>query len=132
MPNSRRNKNFRRLALFGGAVYGATRVIALLPPQGLEDMPDPLLYATVNGALLPVWIAAWGISAVVCAASIPKAELRYGLGSVVGLALAWGVIWFIGWMNDPSSMWWHTAVSYWAPCLIIGALMGHTIAPKEK
>lgn len=132
MPNSHKNKTLRRIALVGGALYAGTRALAYTPSVRGIPPQEPIDFATLNGVLLPVYVLMWAVVAVLCLVSIPKANLRVGFSPLVGLMVAWGAIWFIGWFNDTSTTWWQTGFTYIGPAIVIGALMGLGHSTKEK
>lgn len=88
----------RNITLTAGAIYALTRFLyyATTNPDSLSPAQNII---TSDGSALGAWAAAWLIAAALCIADMINRHTRYGLSSVVGLAMAWGIGYAIMWAS---------------------------------
>lgn len=116
-----------RLALGALAVYAATRAAAYLVPG--RDVQDPIIMGSFGGRLLPLYVIAWAVAAVLCLWDMRRPTITgWGPRAVVGMMVLWGTAYGAAWMvalveSGQSPLWWQTAVTYIGPAAVIVALI---------
>lgn len=116
-----------RLALGTLAVYAGTRAAAyLIPGRGVQD---PLIAASFGGLLLPLYVAAWAVAAILCLCDMRRPTITgWGPRAVVGMMMLWGTAYGAAWVaalveSGQSPLWWQTAITYLGPAVVIVALL---------
>lgn len=116
-----------RLALGALAVYSATRAVAyIVPGRGVQD---PLIAASFGGLLLPLYVAAWAVAAILCLCDMRRPTITgWGPRAVVGMMALWGTAYGVAWLmalidTGESPLWWQTAITYLGPAVVIVALL---------
>ena len=116
-----------RLALGTLAVYAATRAVAyVVPGRGVQD---PLIAASFGGLLLPLYVAAWAVAAILCLCDMRRPTITgWGPRAVVGMMALWGTAYGVAWLvtlvgTEQSPLWWQTAITYLGPAIVIVALL---------
>lgn len=116
-----------RLALGALAVYSATRAVAyIVPGRGVQD---PLIAASFGGLLLPAYVAAWAVAAILCLCDMRRPTITgWGPRAVVGMMALWGTAYGVAWLialveSGQSPLWWQTSITYLGPAVVIVALL---------
>lgn len=121
---SRHSLAKRRVTLTAAAVYAATRGIAYLPAVRPTPAQEPIVAAAGGSEqLVLVYALAWIAAAAFCLVSIRKGRIVAPLATVVGLMGVWGGAWLLGWVQNPATIWWQTAFTYWGPAVMIATLI---------
>lgn len=116
-----------RLALGAMALYASTRAIAYIVPG--RDVQDPIVMASFGGRLLPVYVAAWAVAAILCLWDMRRPSITgWGPRAVVGMMALWGTAYGVAWLmalvtSGQSPLWWQTAITYIGPAVVIVALL---------
>ena len=116
-----------RLALGALAVYSATRAVAYIVPG--RDVQDPIVMASFGGRLLPVYVAAWALAAILCLWDMRRPSITgWGPRAVVGMMALWGTAYGVAWImalvaSGQSPLWWQTSITYLGPAVVIVALL---------
>ena len=135
MPTRHLPQSRVRLALGALALLAATRALGYAIPR---DVQDPLLAVTLNGALLPVYVTAWGTAAALCLWDMRRPTLRgWGPALTIGLMLAWGTAYLAGFIvavaHGHWPFWWQAASLYLAAAAAITALMAPIgVIPRRR
>lgn len=123
-----------RGALAGMALIAGTRAAGYAIPG--RDIQDPLVLASVDGLLLPVWVALWGVAAVACLWDMRRPTLTgYGfrlwlaMMAVWSLAYIWGQV--VAALGGAWPLWWQTAGLYGGIVVIVGALTAPLRHPSD-
>lgn len=126
-----------RSALAALALIAATRSIGYAIPG--RDVQDPLILASLDGALLPVWVAVWGAGALLCLWDMRRPTLRgWGPVVVVGMLTAWAAAYTVGQVvavtRGDWPLWWQTAALYGGMAVAVVTLIapvGVIIRPRR-
>lgn len=126
-----------RSALAALALIAATRAIGYAIPG--RDVQDPLILASLDGALLPVWVALWAAGAALCLWDMRRPTLRgWGPVVVVGMLTTWGAAYMVGQVAAVAGgdwpLWWQSAALYLGAAGVILALMapvGVIVRPRR-
>ena len=116
-----------RLALGALTVYAATRAVAYAVPG--RDVQDPLIAASFDGRLLPLYVALWAVAAILCLWDMRRPTITgWGPRAVVGMMALWGTAYGFAWLvtlvgTEQSPLWWQTAITYLGPAVVIVALL---------
>ena len=129
MPNQRVPAYARRIALLGVAAYCVTRALAYVPSLRGQPPQEALIAVSGGGALLPGYVVAWGLVALVALWHLRSADLVFPVAAMLGMMTIWGAIWGIGWLFGVAPTGWQTMWTYWGPACVIGAVL---FLPHER
>lgn len=122
MPRSAKAVKARRFILIVAAAYAVSRALAYAPwiPRSVQE---PLIVATGDGFLLPLYATAWAVAGLGCLLHLRSAELGWGFYLVIGFMAVWAVFWTAGGLLTDFPVWWQTAMTYGGPAGIIAGLI---------
>ena len=115
----------RGAALLVAAAFCALRGIAYLPALFPDVELQPGLRLLTANTPIEVWAYIWLAAAVICVVSAFRVKDWPGWAAVIGMSIAWGITYFIGWLDSLSiepNREWLTAGTYLGPWIIIAIL----------
>ena len=121
----------RRVVLAGCAASAASRAVAYSPLVS-RPVQDPIMDATLDGRLVPVYVGLWAVISLLCLWEMRTGRLIPAMSGWIGMSLAWGGMWFFGWLADPGTTYWQTALTYACPAVMVAALTALTPGPEAS